>query len=283
MLQSRLTVSFNPIFQPLLPAWLLFLTVAWAGSAGGQSLPSGPLATSASAGTDAPETTDVLSEVDSLRKARAFREALRRLHRLKTERPDDVAVHYRLAVLWSDLGKDASDRHRTVSFYRQSLEAAEAALETDPESGWAHLAVALAHGRLTLHASTRERVERSQAVKTHADRAIDLDSTLAGAYHLRGRWHQEVASLNAMVRAVVRIVYGGLPEASYEQSVADFQQALDLETRTYHHLELGKTYRKMGRPNAAREQFRAALAAPSVDPFAPEHKAEARTLIDELR
>lgn len=262
---------------------IVLLVGVWTGPVVGQPLPPGHTASSPLAEIGEPGTTDLLSEIDSLRNARAFREALRRLHRLKAERPDDVGVHCRLAVIWSDLGKEASDPHRILSFYRQSLSAAETAVEIDPESELAHLAVALAEGRLTLHVSTRERVERSRAVKRHADRAIALDSTLAGAYHIRGRWHQEAASLNVMVRAVVRVVYGELPEASFEQSVADFKRALDLETRTYHHLELGKTYQKMGRIAAARTQWEMALDAPPIDPFAADYKKEARRRLEASR
>jgi tetratricopeptide (TPR) repeat protein len=263
------------LLRPLPATWLVFMMGIGIGPAVGQPLPA-PAPT-----VDAQRTSEGFAAIDSLRKAQAFREALRRLHSMKTKNPDDVGVHYRLAVLWSDLGKDATDLHRTLSFYRQSLSAAETAVEVDSTSGWAHLAVALAQGRLTLHASTRERVDRSRAVKAHADRAVALDSTLAGAYHIRGRWHREAASLNVVERTVVRVVYGGLPDASYEQAVADFQRALELETRTYHHLELGKTYLEMDRLDAARAQWQAALEASPVDPFAPEYKAEARALLEE--
>lgn len=251
--------------------WILLWLGLGAGPAVGQS-----------AGRAETGVPDALAAVDSLRTRGEFRSALSRLHRLENTDPRNAEVLSRRAIIWADLGKRASNQQRTLSFYRQSLAAAEAAVEADSESAWAHLAVALAEGRLTLHVSTRERVERSRAVKRHTDRAVALDSTLAGAYHIRGRWHQEAATLNAVVRAVVRVVYGGLPEASLEQSVADFQRALDLETRTYHHLELGKTYVKMGRTNAAREQFEAALAAPSVDPFAAEYKEEAQLRLEKV-
>lgn len=235
-----------------------------------------------STGGDEVKLQKALAVVDSLREDGEFRQVLSRLHRLQNNYPERVEILYRLAFAWSDLGKDADRERKTVSFYRQSLSAAEAAVAADSENAWAHLAVALAEGRLTLHVSSRERVERSRAVKEHAERAIELDSTLAGAYHLRGRWHQGAAELNFFQRTAVKLVYGGLPEASFEQAVSDFQRALELETRTYHHLELGKTYLKMGRKAAAREQLQAALEVSARDPFASEYKAEARQLLQQL-
>ncbi len=232
--------------------------------------------------TDAGSTVP-LAAVDSLRIRGEFRSALSQLHRLANTHPENVEVLVAQAFIWTDLGKQADVQHRAVNFYRQSLTVAETAVEANPECARAHLAMAVAQGHLTQHVSIHERIERSRAVKTHADRAVALDSTLAGAYHIRGRWHQEAADLNVIMRAMVQVVYGGLPEASLEQSVANFQRALKLETRTYHHLELGKTYRKMGRTDAAREQFRAALEAPSVAPFAAEYKEEARLLLKKLQ
>lgn len=263
MIFSRLLSS-----QVIRLAGIVLLVGTWTGSAVGQSVED----------TD-PTLAMAFAEVDQLRSEGSFRAALDSLQRLRRTHPNHTGVLYRLAFLWSDVAKETDDESRSVTHYRRSLSAAEAALEADPESAWAHLALALAQGRLALHVSTRERVRRSRAVKTHVDRAIALDSTLAGAYHLRGRWHRSAADLSFLARTVVQVVYGGLPDASFEQAVADFRRAIALETRTYHHLELGKTYRKMGKVEAARSQFRTALKVSPVGPFAPEQKAEARTLL----
>lgn len=217
---------------------------------------------------------------DSLRRARRFRDQLALLSDLRQRHPAHVSVLYRLAFTWSDLGKAAATERQTVEFYRKALAVARKALAADSTSAWAHFAAAVAQGRLALHVGTRERVERSRAVKAHAERAIALDPTLAGAYHVRGRWHREAADLNVVQRALVAAIYGGLPAASLDQAVADFKTAIALEQRAYHHLELGKTYLATGRPEAAREQFRKALGAPRADPFDPVYKQEARQLLD---
>lgn len=235
-----------------------------------------------STGPNGGDLQEALAVVDQLRADGEFRTVLSHLNRLQNTNPDHPEVLYRLAFAWADLGKAADSERRTVSFYKQSVSAAEAAVEAGPESAWAHLALAVAEGRVTMYVSSRERVERSRAVKEHAERAIALDSTLAGAYHVRGRWHQEAAELNFFQRAAVKVVYGGLPAASFEQAVADFQRALDLETRTFHHLELGKTYLKMGRTDDAREHLQAVLDVPPQDPFAAEYKKEAKQLLQQM-
>lgn len=239
-------------------------------------------AASAQTVQQANDLRDSLEAVDQLREQREFREALSRLNTLRNSDPENIDVLWRLAFTWADLGKAAEDLQQRKNYYQKSLSHAQDALSVDSTSAWAHLAAAMAEGRVALNVGTRERIERSRAVKHHADRAIELDSALAGAYHVRGRWHREVASLGFLQRTLLRTVYGGLPDASYEQAVRDFQRAIELEDRTFHHLELGKTYIQMGRSEAARRELKTSLELSGSDPFDPEYKQEARTLLEDL-
>lgn len=241
------------------------------------------MALGSSAGPSGPADRASFSTVDSLRTMGKFRAALARLDELSQQERNTVEVLWRQSILWADLGKEASSESRSLTFYRQALAVAEEALSADPSHGWAHASKALAAGRVaSLTNSTKKSVQLSRTVKKHADRAIQVDSTLAAAYYIRARWHCEVANLNLIQRMVVKTAYGGLPDASYDRAVRDFQEAIRLETRTYHHLELGKTYRQMGDRDAARRQFRIALSIPRADPFNPEYKREARKYLAKL-
>lgn len=235
-------------------------------------------------GAEEDDLEQSLARVDSLRTHGHFRAALARLDELARELDEPPEVLWRQAILWADLGKEADGERRTLTFSRQALSVAEKALAVDSANGWAHVAKAVAAGRVAKgENSTKKSIQLSREVKQHADRAIELDSTLGAAYHVRARWHREVADLNFMQRVVVKTVYGGLPEASLEQAVADFRTAIDLERRAYHHLEIAKTYEKMGRTEEAKEALQAALDAPYADPFDPEYKQEARRHLTELR
>ena len=228
-----------------------------------------------------PSLRKALSTVDSLRVRGHFQPALVRLDSLAQAHPDTAAVHWRRALLLADRGKQADESNRKISLFKLSLQASRTALALDSTSAWAHLTTALAQGRLTLHVGTSERIRRSRSVKQHADRALALDSTLAAAYHLRGRWHRQVADLNFLKRALVKGLYGGLPDASFEQSISNFRRAIDLESKPYNHLELAKTYLAVDRPKAAHAQLQKCLAT-SGSPFDAEYKSEARTLLQKI-
>lgn len=223
-----------------------------------------------------------LSEVDQLREDGQFRDALTQLSSLRDTHGDQAPMLWRMALTRADLAKSVGDGQGRDRHNQKALELAEKAVLVDSTSAHAHFAKAVAEGRIALNAGRQERVERSRTVKRHVDRALELDPKLAGAYHTRGRWHREVSDLNFLERAVVRTVYGGLPDASYELAVRDFGRAIELENVRFHHLELAKTYLKMDRPSDARESLQTVLDLPPKEPFDERYKQEAQSLLEDL-
>jgi tetratricopeptide (TPR) repeat protein len=223
-----------------------------------------------------------LALVDTLRAQGDFREALSRMSNLRGEYGDDVQLLWRMSLTRVDVAKTLDGESARDQQYQQALKLAEVALTVDASNAHAHLAKAVAEGRIALDAGTQERVQRSRLVKKHADRAIELDSTLDGAYHTRGRWNREVSDLNFFERTVVRTVYGGLPDASFQQAVRDFKRAIELRDERFHRLELGKTYVKMERYADAREQLQKVTEMPRQDPFDQRYLEEAKRLLEEI-
>lgn len=221
---------------------------------------------------------------DSLRNHGQFHEALNRLNQLPSRHQDRVDVLWRKALMISELGRgnrDTAPEDTTIARHKRAAALADSALARDSTSAWAHLVKALTAGRLTLHTKRSTRIKHSRAVKHHTDRAIALDSTLAPAYHLRGRWCREVSDLNFLKRTLVKAIYGGLPKASFDQALRDLERATRLDSKPYNHLELAKTYLVVGKDSLAQHHLQQALAT-SGSPFDAEHKTEARTLLREL-
>jgi tetratricopeptide (TPR) repeat protein len=227
----------------------------------------------------ASETQEALSR---LRSERQFQKALSRLTTLREKHPDQAGLLWRRALLLTDLGKTAEDEDQAIAYYRRAVEAATAAVEADSTAAWPHAVKALAEGRLCLQVGRKEKARRSMTVKQHAERALAIDSSLAVAYHTLGRWHRQTAELGFIEETVVDAMYDNFPTGSLDQSAKYLRRALALQSKSYHHVELGKTYRAMEREAAARRQFRKALGT-SGSPLDPEYKAEARRLLDEMQ
>lgn len=245
-------------------------------------VPAGP--THAQTAPPSDTLVSALATVDRLRAEGKFEAALARLDRLAQTHPTRVDVLWRRALMISDLGRarrKTAPEDSTIARHRRALSVARRVCELDSTVAWGHMVTALAAGRLTLHVTRGDRIRYSRLVKRHADRAIALDSTLAPAFHLRGRWHREVADINVIKRALAKAIYGGLPDASFNRSIHDFKRAIALESKPYNHLELAKTYLKVGRDSTARVQLHRALRTTG-SPFEDEHHREARALLDRL-
>ena len=92
-----------------------------------------------------------------------------------------------------------------------------------------------------------------------------------------------MASLNPLLRAIVQLVYGRLPAASYEEALKKFRKALTIAPqRVAHHVELGRTYAALGQNELARASLAKGLALPSREKDDAATKARARVALKDL-
>ncbi len=224
-----------------------------------------------------------LAHVDSLWRQGAFEEALALLDDSLQRNPNAAELHWRRSRLRVELGLRARDKERQRALYRLGLEDARAAIAADPRNSRAYVAAAIAAGRLALVSGPRTKVELARQIRAYIDRALALDPNDDIAYHLRGRWHYEVATLSFFERTLVRLIYGGLPDASLEQAAEDFRRALALRERVVHYLELGRTLLRLGDREGAVHELERALALPLTEPDDTTYQEEARRLLERIR
>lgn len=184
-----------------------------------------------------------------------------------------------------ELGRAAQgeERRRLVA---AAVEHARAAVDAAPDAADGHLALAVALDRQASEEGPRTRMSMEREVKAEVDRALEIDPDNAEAYAVRGEWHRRIAGLGILERFSSRAVLGGVPRgASMENAVRDFERAVALEPMNAHfRLELGRTYLRLDRDAAAREQLEKTLAiATTTDPAAVADLEEARDLLGRLR
>ncbi len=179
-------------------------------------------------------------------------------------RPDDPVTLQKIAQQLSDLSLEVATPAEKKAQAVQALEFARRAVALDPTNPVNVLSLAICYGKMGVFSDTRTKIEYSRLVRQEAERALALDPDYDWAHHVLGRWHLEVAALGATARFVVRVVYGGLPPASKEQSITHLRRATELAPeRVPHHVELGFAYLAAGRGAEARASFERALALPA--------------------
>ena len=192
------------------------------------------------------------------------RAALRLFEQADAARPNDAFILQKIARQYSDLVVDQPDIEAKKRYARIALDFAQRAVALQPDEAENVLSLAVCHGKLAVYSDAKTKVRYSRLVKEEAERALALNPDYAWAHHVLGRWHYEVAGLGTTSKFFVRLLYGGLPPASFDEGIRRLQRATELEPGELNHwLELGFAYAAAGQADAARTAWTRGLAMPS--------------------
>ncbi len=227
-----------------------------------------------------PAIADLLRQGDAEVSAGNLRGALTFFSEAEKKDPQDVDVLLRISQQYSDLVPAAKTPAEAQSLAETSLAYAKRARALAPQNAKAHLALAIAYGRLADFEDNKTKLVYSRNVEDEAKKSIALDPHDAYAFHVLGVWNYRVANLNTLLKLMARYIYGGMPPASNEEAVRDFQKAIALAPqRILHHEELARVYVAMGKHDLAHKEWKTILALPAANAEDEKVQSEAKTLL----
>jgi Flp pilus assembly protein TadD len=92
-----------------------------------------------------------------------------------------------------------------------------------------------------------------------------------------------MASISPVLRAIVKLIYGSLPAASFAQAEAFLQKAVALSpNKVSHRIELGRTYAALNKKDLAREEIAKGLALPDREKDDPNTKLRGKETLTRL-
>ena len=198
-------------------------------------------------------------------------------------RPDDGFLLQKIARQYSDLSFETRDATEQTRLCTAALAYAKRSVTLQPKNAVNVLSLAICYGKLGTLSDARTKIEYSRLVRDHAEHALALDPNYDYAHHVLGRWHYEVATLGAATRFFVRLIYGGLPDASTAEAVRQLTRATELSPQLpSHRVELGFALLADGQREPARLAFEAALALPKSEKYDDEARLRAREALKKL-
>ena len=191
----------------------------------------------------------------------------------------ETRMKYVRAII--NTGEDLNNGESGAWFERGLAEAETLAARYPGEAlSWQYRA--LAAGQLAKFRGGREKVKLSRRIHEDALRAVSMDDSLFVTHIVLGVYYREVANLNWALKLFAKSFFGGLPEGSNGQALAELQKAAGQHpTSVRAHFELGETYAVMGRTDDSLAAYRKALTLPVEDHRDPWYKEQAAARLGE--
>lgn len=197
---------------------------------------------------------DKSAEFEKAKQLRAedkFDEALVAFQLLLKYDSSNVEYLHHTAYLICKMGNRKKDETERQKYFRQAEYLSKKAISINGNISDAHYTYALALGRISENAGSKQKISNAKIIKAEADAAVRLNPKHAGAYHVLGRWHRTVASFNMIEKIMINALFGGVPEGgSFEKAIECFAKAAENEPGYILHIyELAVSYHERGEKN----------------------------------
>ena len=236
--------------------------------------------------------TETVTVRDGVTRADELHADLRPADALESLRGALQADSTRFDALWRasreavNLGMLAEDDDEARAWYDASVDFAERAVGSQPDSASGYQWLSIALGRQALLEGPRSRVRLAVAVRDNARMALQIDSTAAGAHNVLGEWHAEIQRLGGLSRFAAERLLGAdtFRLASWDEAVRHLTRAVELEPEAIiHRLALARVYLDLDRKAEARAQLLLAVELPTLQPTDSLNRREAEELLRRIR
>jgi tetratricopeptide (TPR) repeat protein len=191
--------------------------------------------------------TNALDQADLAEKRGDISDTLKLYNDAQQAGANNAADLCVLARRYCDLTYLTNSTAAQKDLVTDALSCSQQAVKADPQNAIAHASLAVCYAKSCLFADVKTELAYSRLFKLEAEKAIALDPRQDVAYYLLGRWNYGIASAGFFSRAYVKIIYGGLPKASFQDAVVNFKKAVELAPdRILNHAGLAMAYEATG-------------------------------------
>jgi len=231
----------------------------------------------------AQDFNELINDADAKRADNNYSASYELLKQAEQLEPENYEYVWRLARAHFDFADNSEDEDVIKENYYAGLDYAKKALELDENRAESHKWYGIMIGKVGMIEGSKQKILNSYEVKEHTLKAIELDPTDDGNYHVMGQWHFALSDLSWFERKIAGIIYATPPEASFAEAAEFFTKANEMAPDEVRHLLwLGKTYIKLKDKDAARAALNGALAISGTNESARILQKEAKELLSDL-
>lgn len=240
---------------------------------------------SISLGSFAQDVNVLTKEAVNLERTLKDEPALEKYKQVLAVDPSNIQALIRSAVLTCGIGGRQKDKKAKTEYYNQAREYADKALTLDANNADANYARAVVAGKLTeVESENKKLVAHVKDIKTFADKAISINPNHGKANYIIGKWNYEMVNLNWAKKAAIKVLYGGMQEATIENAFKYMERCRTLEPYfVLNFLDLAKAYKYDNKPTKAIEVLNQLVKLPIRTPDDAALKAEGKQMLSEMQ
>ncbi len=226
------------------------------------------------------QTELLLAEAVRLETSMQEKSALQKYKEVVSTQSSHLDALYKCSELCSRIGAREKNETKKQEYYDQAMSYAQKMLKFYPQSEHTYVAMAIAMGKQALSKSGKEKIQFVRDIKANAEKALQINNANYKAWHVMGKWNYEMTQLNFMERAIVKVFFGGLPDASLKSSILAYRQAEKLQSDfMLNDLELAKALYANDQKKEAIQRLRQLLKMSIRTEDDPVVQNEARSLL----
>lgn len=211
--------------------------------------------------------------------------ALEKYKSIIVANPSHLQSLVRSSEISAGIGGRQSDKKRKQEYFENAKDYADKALAVDANSADANYVRAYAASKLTeVETDNKKLVANIKDIKTYADKALSIDPNHAKANYMLGKWHFQMLTMAWTKKAAMKVLFGGMPEASIDKAFVYMEKCKTLEPYfVLNFLDLAKAYKFDNQPARAIAVLNQLVKLPARTPDDATLKAEGKSLLSEMQ
>lgn len=198
--------------------------------------------------------------------------------------PTNLKALCRSAELTSRIGNRFKDDKQKEEAFSKARTYADAALKVNHADADANASIAAVAMRASTVTGGKERARNLRDMKNYADSALLINPKHGKALYILGKWNYELNTMNVADKAAVKVLFGGMPKASLEDAIDNFEKARIADPfLMIDYLDLANAYIKFHRTDKAIDVLNKMSKLPPRTEDDMGYKAEGKTLLASLQ
>lgn len=232
------------------------------------------------------QNTDVLlKEAANLERSLKEDAALDKYKQVIRIDSNNVKALVRSSELSSAIGARQRDKNTKAMYYNLARDYADKAIYKDPKNADAYYVRAIAAGKLTeTEPEKKKLVEDVKDIKNYADRALAINPNHGKANYILGKWNYEILTLSWAKKAAVKVLYGGMEQATIENAYKYMEKCKTIEPYFVpNYFDLAKAYQFDHKPAQAIGVLNQLVKLPTRTADDAALKSEAKKMLSEIQ